>query len=119
MPGLGPRDAVVLYMGMASIVHAPQVVFSPLPMTLAMVTVLATAAGAMISVPALLSALIMSASKWSPWISVIKIRSAGGSPVNTAGLAGSMMMTFPPASISSDAWYTAVIFTGPADVSNV
>src|SRR5216683_6464746 len=119
MPGLGPRVGVVLYIGMASIVQAPHVVFSPLPMTLAAVTVLATAAGAMISVPALLSALIISASKWSPWISVIKIRSACGSPMNMAGLAGSMMMIFPPASISSEAWYTGVIFTGPADVSNV
>src|SRR5437016_14135391 len=101
-------------MGTASMVQPPQVFFSPLEIGLAVVTVLATAEGAMISVPALLSDAIRAGSMWSPWMSVSKIRSACGRPVKTAGLAGSPTITLTPPSITRGAWYTRVIFIGPA-----
>src|SRR6267154_2431653 len=102
-------------MGTSSMVQPPQVFFSPLESGLAVVTVLATAGGAMISVPPLLSDAIRAGSMWSPWMSVSKLRSACGRPVKTAGLAGSTTMTLPPASITREAWYTGVILIGPAD----
>ena len=65
---------------MASMVQSCQVLVSPLAMGLALVTVWTTAGGARISVPALLISLIESGSMWSPWMSVIRIRSAFGRP---------------------------------------